>query len=172
MRYAAETNVSCERSKAEIETTLRKYGADQFMSGWKDGQAAVQFRLKSKMVRFVLPLPDRQADEFCLTGCRDLGAGHGKDKTGYHSSSCYKARPVEQAESLWEQACRQRWRALSLAIKAKLEAVECGITTFEEEFLAHIVIPGQGGKTMGQLMIARIDEAYQTGQAPQLGWEG
>ncbi len=171
-RYAQDTTVSSERSKAEIESTLKRYGADKFMSGWSDGKAAIQFQLKSKMVRFILPMPNRQADEYCLTGCAGVGGSHGKDRAGYHTMGCYKARPEDQAEALWEQDCRQRWRAMNLAIKAKLEAVVCGITTFEEEFFAHIVIPGQGGKTMGELMLHRIDEAYATGKAPALGWEG
>jgi hypothetical protein len=38
-----------------------------------------------------------------------------------------------------EAATRQRWRALVLVIKAKLEAVEAGISTLESEFLANIV---------------------------------
>jgi hypothetical protein len=36
---------------------------------------------------------------------------------------------------------RRRWRCLLLAIKAKLEVVETGIATFDEEFLAHVVMP-------------------------------
>lgn len=156
MRYAAQTAVSSDRSKAEIEATLRRYGADQFMSGWKEQQAAIQFRMKDKMIRFVLPLPSTEDYKTKLDG---------------RSGSQRELTP-EAAAQAWEQACRQRWRALALAIKAKLEAVECGITSFEEEFLAHIVIPGQGGKTMGQLMIARIDEAYATNKAPALEWKG
>lgn len=154
MRYASETNVSSEKSKAEIEATLRRYGADQFGSMWQEGKAAIQFRIKNKMVRFILPLPS--TDDFKMV------LKWGKER---------EASPEEAAIN-WEKSCRQRWRALALAIKAKLEAVECGITTFEEEFLAHIVIPGQHGKTMGQLMIDRIEESYETGKAPQLGWEG
>lgn len=171
-RYAQDTTVSSERSKAEIETTLRRYGADKFMSGWSDGKAAIQFQLKAKMVRFILPLPDPTADEFAKGGC--IRANYHADDPGHasHSRGCYAPRPAEVAAKLWEQACRQRWRALALAIRAKLEAVECGITSFEEEFFAHLVIPGQGGKTMGDLMLHRIDEAYATGKAPQLGWEG
>lgn len=153
MRYAQNTAVSSERSKAEIESTLRKYGADKFMSGWSDGKAAIQFQLKSKMVRFILPLPNTTEFEMVLKW--------GKER---------KASPEVTAAN-WEQACRQRWRALNLAIKAKLEAVECGITSFEEEFFAHIVIPGQHGKTMGDIMIPRIDEAYATNKAMKLGWE-
>lgn len=150
--YAADTSVSTDKSKAEIESTLRRYGADQFMSGWKDGQAAIQFRVKSKMVRFVLPLPDTKDFETVVKWGRERKA------------------PPDVAAKNWEQSCRQRWRALSLAIKAKLEAVECGITTFEEEFFCHLVVPGQGGKTVGDLMLHRIDEAY-AGKPLALEWK-
>ena len=47
-----------------------------------------------------------------------------------------------------EQACRQRCRALLLIIRAKLEAVESGMTTLESEFLANILLPDGG--TVGQ----------------------
>jgi hypothetical protein len=41
-----------------------------------------------------------------------------------------------------DQADRQRWRALYLVIRAKLEAVEAGIAVYEQEFLAFISSPG------------------------------
>ena len=41
----------------------------------------------------------------------------------------------------FEQRTRQRWRALTLAIKAKLESVQSKIETFEEAFFAHVVMP-------------------------------
>ncbi|MBS3927749.1 MAG: hypothetical protein KGZ65_04070 [Sphingomonadales bacterium] len=171
MRYAAETSVSSEKSKGEIEATLRRYGADQFGSMWEDGRAAIQFRIKSKMVRFNLPLPDQRDDEFAKGGCIRAG-WHDEDPTHLsHSRGCFAPRPPEVSARLWEQACRQRWRALALAIKAKLEAVECGITTFEEEFLSHLVVPGQKGKTVGQMIISQIESAYVTGKTPSLGWE-
>lgn len=156
MRYARDTEVSCDKSKGEIESTLRRYGADQFMSGWKDGQAAIQFRLNNKMVRFILPLPDPKSEEF----------------THFRNGGSLIARTTERAAARWEQACRQRWRALSLAIKAKLEAVECGITTFEEEFFAHIMVPGTKGLTMGQFAMRDLEKAYETNKTPQLGWDG
>jgi len=69
-------------------------------------------------------------------------------------------------EVAWEQACRQRWRALNLAILAKLEAVEAGITTFEEEFLAHLVLPN--GKTVGQWAVPAVGKALSDGKMPPL----
>ena len=59
---------------------------------------------------------------------------------------------------------RQRWRALVLCIKAKLEAVESGIATIEEEFLAHIVVPGGG--TFGEWAVPQVREMRETGKLP------
>lgn len=61
-----------------------------------------------------------------------------------------------------DQAERQRWRALLLVIKAKLEAVENSIATFEEEFLAHIVLPND--RTVADYVIPQVTAMYQTGR--------
>lgn len=63
------------------------------------------------------------------------------------------------------RAERQRWRALLLVMKAKLEAVESQIATFEEEFLSHIVMPNDA--TVGQMVIPQIAESYKTGKMPK-----
>ena len=146
-RYAASTDVPADRSRAEIERTLQRYGADQFMYGWDGARAVIGFRMADRQVRFDLPLPDRNADEFTLTPT-------GRD------------RSPAQAHTAWEQACRQRWRALALVVKAKLEAVEAGIATFEEEFLAHIMLPD--GSTVGRFMAPQIARAYSTGTMPAM----
>lgn len=65
-----------------------------------------------------------------------------------------------------DQLTRSRWRALVIAIKAKLECVECGITTLEQEFLAHIVLPN--GQTVGDVMVPQIEGAYKDGKMPPL----
>jgi hypothetical protein len=147
-RFAASTDVSADRSRAEIERTLSRYGADQFMYGWDGPRAVVGFRMGGRMVRFLLPLPDREDREFTHTPARGT------------------RRSDAQIYAAWEQATRQRWRALSLVIKAKLEAVESGITTFEEEFLAHTVMPDN--RTVGEVLLPRIAEAYETGKMPAL----
>jgi hypothetical protein len=54
----------------------------------------------------------------------------------------------------WEQACRSRWRALLLCIKAKLEACAVGITTFDSEFLAHIVTGD--GRTVAERIVPQL----------------
>lgn len=65
-----------------------------------------------------------------------------------------------------EQLERQRWRALLLVIKAKFEAIDSGVSCFDDEFLAHIVLPD--GQTAGQWIQPQIDEAYETGNMPAM----
>jgi hypothetical protein len=143
--YARETVVPAERSKAEIEATLRRYGADQFVSGWKQHVAVIGFVMRDRQVRFTLPLP--QLSEF-----------------GKNAAGAMRSHGSQQAA--YEQAVRQRWRALALAIKAKLECVESGIATFEEEFMAHIVMPN--GMTAGEWLVPQIAEAYDKKKMPPL----
>ncbi len=107
-RYAERTTVSVDASRAEIERTLARWGADQFVCGWDASRAVIAFRAHGKQVRFILPLPARDDPQF----------------TSYTRGYRTYQRSATEAERLWEQACRQRWRALALVIKAKLEAVE------------------------------------------------
>lgn len=147
-QYAANTSVSSEKSRGEIERTLTKYGANSFMYGWQESSALIGFRLNGKMIQFHLEMPDKNADEFKLT------------------PSGRRSRDSAAQLKAWEQATRQRWRALALVIKAKLEAVESGITTVEEEFLAHILLPN--GQTAGSVLLPQIEESYKTGNMPAL----
>jgi len=145
-RYARDTEVSSQRSREEIERTLQRYGATGFLYGWEGDTVMLGFRMAGRMVRFRLTMPPRS--EFTLT------------ETGRERTS------QDAINAAWEQACRQRWRALALVIKAKLEAVESQITTFEEEFLAHILLPD--GRTYGQFAVPQIAAAYDQGKMPSL----
>lgn len=145
-RYAENTTVPIDRSKAEIEKTLMRYGADQFVYGTMLGRAMIAFRANDRFVRFTLPLPDRDSKDFKKTA------------TG-------RVRKKEAASREYSQETRRRWRTLSLSIKAKLESVETGITTFEQEFMAHIVLPD--GQTVGEYMIPQIEQAYESKEMPK-----
>lgn len=142
-RFAAQTEVSVEKSRVEIEKQIMRYGATHtaFMSA--PGRAMIAFEANERRVVFELPLPDIADKKF--------------DRTPGGRKRLDPSRRME----VWEQACRQRWRALALVIKAKLEAVESGITTFEEEFLAHIVMPD--GMTVGNHVRPTIAAWYASG---------
>ncbi len=70
MIYAQHTSVPVERSRAEIEGILRRFGADQFVSGWDSHAAMIGFRCHNRAVRFVLPLADPQDKRFATPADR------------------------------------------------------------------------------------------------------
>ncbi len=135
--YAARTEVTVARSRDEIETILRRYGATQFVHGWDHSQVVVGFTAHGRQVRFHVPMP---------------------------TSTEYRDQRKLAAEE------RRRWRCLALAVKAKLEVVESGIATFEDEFLAHIVMPD--GRSVGQHVLPVLAEVYESGRVlPMLALE-
>lgn len=142
MAYAKDTSVAVAKSEAEIKAVIRRYGATSFASFETSLAAMIAFEMQGRRVVFKLPLPDRQSKEFTET------------------PSGKWARSDKQAEAAFEQACRSRWRALLLCIKAKLESVEAGIETFEDAFLAHIQMPD--GLTVGEHVKPTIALAYET----------
>lgn len=149
-RYAAGTEVSSGRSRDEIERTLTRYGAVQFIYGWDSAKAVIGFAVNDRQVRFLLPMPERS--EFTLTPTR-------------------MRRTKASADKAYEQAVKQRWRALALVIKAKLEAVAAGIVTFEDEFAMHMILPD--GRTVRDHVLPAIEDAYATGTVrPFLAIEG
>lgn len=152
MRYAENTSVPVGKSQMELISILNRYRVQDHLIGQEDGTAFFAFRAANRQVKIFLPLPDRNAQEFQFTPER----GYRRDETA-----------VQKA---WEQACRQRWRALTLYVKALLEAQQCGIVTFDEAFLAHIVLPDN--RTAGQFLIPQIAQSYETHTMPMLMLEG
>jgi hypothetical protein len=146
-KYAAGTDVPSDRSRTEIERTLIRYGATNFIYGWEKDRVVIAFTAEGRQVRFLVPMPDPGDDEFTLTPTR-------------------KRRSPTEAAKAYEQAVRQRWRALSMLVKADLEAVALGVVTFEDRFLAHIVMPD--GRTVADMVRSGVDEAYRTGQVREL----
>lgn len=145
-QYAATTTVASDRSRAEIEKILTRYGADDFAYATNKDRAMIGFIAHGRQVRFTLPLPDRHSQEF---------THHSRGK-----------RTPTAAEEAYEQAVRQKWRALALMVKAKLEAVESGIVTFEQEFLPHTMLPN--GQSVYEATREGIDSAYLTGTVAPL----
>lgn len=146
MRYAKSTSVTPERSLEEIKRLLRNYGADGFAQWERRGTAAVAFEIDGLTVRMAVNLPDRSEFEATETGRRK--------------------RSEEAIDAAHEQAVRQRWRALVLAIRSKLVAVESGISSLLDEFLAYVVV--DGGKTVGERMGPALQKCADEGRTPKL----
>lgn len=125
----------------EIERTLARFGASGFAyAATTDGRRRIEFSAHERHVRFELRLPDASDDQFI--GSRD----------GWKGPSDSTRRDRQEAEH------RRLWRALLLAIKAKLEVVESKIQSFESEFAAHIVMPD--GRTVYESIEPQIAAAY------------
>lgn len=154
MAYAEGTSVPVEKSKAEIERTLSNYGASQFLTGWDDrrGLAVIQFEMKSRRIRFTVGVPKMEDYRKYMRNTR--GGEREFERTDI------------QAKKEADQENKRRWRSLLLTVKAKLEAVETGISTFEEEFMAHIVTAS--GQTIGEMIIPKLDKVASTGRLPPL----
>jgi hypothetical protein len=119
-RYAEGTEVPVSRSRDEVERTLNRYGASEFAYSTREGLVQLAFRIRDTEIAMKIPMPKRNERRFT------------------HSSRGPRTESAQEAE--FEQACRQRWRAVALLVKAKLEAVAAGISTVEEEFLADVLV--------------------------------
>ena len=137
-RYAETTKVPASTSKAAIETLLVSHGATAYATGWDQGHDTIQFQLFKRTIRFVLPRPNPKDEKFT------------KDKHGF---TIWNQGRINSAIDQWD---RQRWRALYLVIRAKIEAVEAGISVFEQEFLAFVVLPN--GLTVGDSLVPLLKE--------------
>ncbi len=153
MKYAEKTPVSVDASRNDIEKTLKKYGAKSFAYATQDTRALIMFEFNGKRIRFILNLPNMNDRQFT------------------HTPSRGTRRSVESQMREWEQSCRQKWRALLLVIKAKLEAVDSGISIFEEEFMANIVLPNN--QTVGEYVLPQVNQCYLTNQlTPMIDFGG
>lgn len=148
-KYAADTKVSTGDSLAEIDRILTRYGATGFNYGRDDEKRVVgiMFRMNGRFIKFVVPIPDPD------------DRAYKKIRGGSYVTN-------EFSPDKYEQAVKQRYRALVLGIKARLESVESGIEDFETAFMAHIVLPD--GQTVGEFMKPQVEQAYLKGDMPLL----
>lgn len=146
-RYAEGTTVDAPQSRADIERTVTRFGADGFAFGndIANRRAMVGFRIRDRQIRFTIELPDIS------------------DRAFTHSPTGRKRDPASAAAE-YRKEVRRRWRALALVIKAKLTAVNEGIVEFEAEFLAQTVMPD--GRTVAEHTMPIVARALATGQVP------
>jgi hypothetical protein len=139
--YVRGASISCAASRAEIQDMLTQYGATGFRTGSENGRTIIAFTADRRRFRFLYEPP---------------GPG-GSERT---AGSPQQQRALPGAKS-HEDASRRYWHKLSMLVRAKLEAVAAGIATFEEEFLAYMVLPG--GQTVLQNVKPEIARTYATG---------
>lgn len=153
-KYARETTVAVAKSRQEIDSILRKWGANQLQ--WSDdyegGRAQLRFLWKhedvSYVARFNIQLP---TDE-------DLRSESVDGRTGGFSQTKY------------DKAVKRRGmvehRELCFFIKAAFVAVEAGIIPAEHIFLPFI--EGGDGLTVAEAIMPRLSTMLQKGSAAGL----
>ena len=144
MAYAEDTTVPVEKSMLEIVALAKKCGAVRIGQIEEPDGFAIQFFLQERLLRFRVRFPSFE----------DMPDRDGRGEVSIASRNA-KA----------QQARRQRARALLLVIKAKLESVESKVETFDEAFMANVVMPD--GATVGEMALPRIAQAYADGKQPQ-----
>ena len=145
--YAHGTTVTADRSMIEVRRLLSKHGITDFVSGQDGGVSGLLFKVRGRAVRIAIPNPDPNDPRLCRT------------PSG-------RPRRDHIAREHYEQEVRRRWRVLVIAMKAKLELIEAGVSTFEEEFLAHFILPA--GRTVGEQVLPELDSIQRTGALPAL----
>jgi hypothetical protein len=135
MAYAENTSVPIERSRAEIERTLARYGA------------TIYFEVNARQIQLRVPMPPRTDKRFT----------EDRRRTTWGRKVSDAAR-----DARYDQEYRRRWRVLLITVKAMLEAVDAKVLTFDQAFLAHIVVPGTA-RTIGDALVPRLDALQTSG---------
>lgn len=142
--YVRGASITCAASRAEIQEMLTEYGATGFRTGSEGGRTIIAFTADRRRFRFLYEPPGSP---------EPAGASRGSEPP----------RSLPRPKS-HEELSRRYWHKLSMLIRVKLDAVGAGIATFEEEFLAYMVLPG--GETVAQSVRPGIARAYATGVRP------
>lgn len=131
-RYAENTAVPVERSRAEMSYILTKHGVER--QGWMTGPEGDQlgFVLRGRSYRLTIEKP--------TMAWAEANAG-----------------PRTPYEDAIAREWRRRWRANVMLLKAKLEFADDDTTTVERELMPYLLT--KGGKTVGELVESGAAEA-------------
>lgn len=146
MSYAQNTTVPVEKSIAEIVALVKRAGAERIAQFDEPERFTIQFTMAERMVRFRANIPSMES--------MPILDGRNRVLT--------RQQRIDRAS----QVARWRARALLLVIKAKLESVASEVETFEQAFLANVVMAN--GETIHERIAAPLAQEYATGGAQML----
>lgn len=139
MSAYSTTTVAVERSQGQIRELLARHGAREFGFGEAiddvgEAWSAVTFTHHALRVRLrvKLKLPEPKL----------LDAKARRSRTKTRDDLMFE---------MAEQEAKRVWRIMAWNLKARMVAVDEGVETFEEAFLAHIVNPNTGQTIYEQL---------------------
>lgn len=143
--YAEGTKVPLEKSLAEINGMLSRLNCSQTMTMQTDDHFMVAFVIDKVAYKMSVPKPNPKEKRFT--------------EVGINGSTTKPATPKQHAEKVQQEMAR-RMRALAALIKARLVAVDEGITTMERAFIGDIVA-GPNGQTVADMIVPQIANALE-----------
>lgn len=150
-KYATGTKVSVDKTQEDLRKLLRARGADQIMfhDDFTRGYSVMAFQLRGAVYLTYLPMPD--ANQFTL-------------------SPSGRQREPSAIQSEVEKEKARLQRCLHLLIKAKLTAIDEGITTEEKEFFSDRVIWNQDGQqqTVYEWYAPQVEHLKREGLQPPI----
>jgi hypothetical protein len=158
-RYAENTTVPIERSQAELVRLLKKHGASRHGFISDEDKAAVAFVLDGKQVRLELSWPSPESI---------YKKAQESPPRGWHGWT--EPQRCKWADQQADQLAMQRWRAIVLVTKAKLEMVAEGMSTIEREFMADLVM--SNGQRVEQWLAPQLVKMFAGGKMPPLLGDG
>lgn len=138
------TSVTTDKSQAEIRGLLRDHGATRFTFGESTDLegvrwAGIEFEHAGHMVRMVAPM--KPPDEKWV-----------RDKVRRART---KTRQDIENEA-YEQEERRIWRVIRWSLKSRMVAIDEGLETFQQAFLAHLVDPSSD-RTVWQTVKPQVE---------------
>jgi len=137
------TSVPIFRSADQIRQLLSQFGADRFamLEDWHVGRLAVQFQYRGFPVEFGVDV-------------RKVARTELETKPWNVKRRCSRSAYEHAIE---EKAGKVAMRILAHHLKASLIAVEYGLVSFEDVFLAKFLT--KSGQTVGEVLVPRLAEA-------------
>lgn len=128
-RYAWGTKVSIDKSRSELMGLLAKHGVEDIATTHSATRGdAVRFRIGERWFELAVPRPtfeDVKVDYARISGTWD-----------------------DNRDAEW----RRRWRAQLMLLKMKLEFIETGESTVENELMSHMLL--RDGQTLAEAIRA------------------
>lgn len=127
----------------KIDGLLKQLGAQGFMRGWDDqNNGLITFRMKGIDYKITVGLPKKADYGFTANG---------------------RKRTTNSQFEAWNDACKDTWREFYDLIHAKMLGIQRGITKFEWEFLAYVVMNNEGD-VAGDSLVPQMEQAFRMGE--------
>ena len=154
MAYATGTTVTAEKTLGEIKGLLKQRGVTNIMTHDIPQQFSLAFEYNGVPYRITLPLPAFDDPTFW----------------DYKRGGVTYQRTPGAANELYDKEFNRRWRAFGMVIKAKIVAVEEGISTMEAEFIGNAIL--KYGRTVSETYASDMPALAASGAMSALALPG